>query len=96
MGKKKKKSIWDAEYKEDSTEYARERGMEDEEEEHEGTHMEAKDDIERGLEEENIYSEEGRNLEREEDALEDWEQGFAEGAESKSPLRKIKKKKKRS
>jgi len=90
---KKKKSIWDTKYVEDSDEYARERGIEDEEEEHEGSHEDAKLEIEEGLKEENIYSEEGREEELEEDELEPWEEGYAEGAESKSPLRKEKKKK---
>jgi len=90
---KKKKSIWGTKYVEDSDEYARERGIEDEEEEHEGSHEDAKLEIEEGLKEENIYSEEGREEELEEDELEPWEEGYAEGAESKSPLRKEKKKK---
>lgn len=94
MEKKKKQTIWDAKYTEDSTEYARERGIEDEEEEHSGTHEDAKLDIAMGKEEENVYSEEGRRLEVEEDEIEPWEEGYAEGAESKSPLRKVQKKKK--
>ncbi len=72
-------------------EFLPESGMEDEPEEHDGSHEDAKRDIEKGEKAENIYSEEGRELELEEDAIDDWEQGFAEGAESKSPLRKKKK-----
>lgn len=90
MAEKKKKSIWDVKDKEGAEEYSRERSSE----EREKTPEEIKQEIEEGKKAENVYSEEGRSLEVEEDAIEDWEQGFAEGAESKSKLRKIKKKKK--
>lgn len=86
---KKKKSNKDS----GDEEYAKESGLEDEEEEHAGSHDDEKVKIEEGTKEENVYSEEGREEERESDEIDDWEEGFAEGAESKSPLRKIKKKK---
>ncbi len=74
-------------------EFAKESGLEDEEEEHEGSHDDAKLDIAEGKKEENVYSEEGREEEVDEDEIDPWEEGYAEGAESKSPLRKEKKKK---
>jgi len=74
-------------------EIAKESGMEDEEEEHSGTHEDEKLKIEEGTKEDNVYSEEGREEEVEEDEIKPWEAGYAEGAESKSPLRKEKKKK---
>lgn len=92
MPEKKKKSIWDIDYKAEDEEYAKESGMEDEPEEHEGSHDDAKKSIDIGLEEEDVYSEEGRESEVDNDEVEPWEEGFSEGAESKSPLRKTKKK----
>ncbi|MEM4336584.1 MAG: hypothetical protein QXG86_01100 [Candidatus Woesearchaeota archaeon] len=89
---KKKISIFDVKKGEDE-EFAMERGIEDEPEEHEGTHEEEKIKFVKGEKEMDVYSEEGREEGLEEDEIEVWEEGFAEGAESKSPLRKPKKKK---
>ncbi len=84
----KKKKI-----KDEEDELAKESGLEDEEEEHEGSHEDEKLKIRKGEKEDNVYSEEGREEELEEDEIDDWEEGFAEGSESKSNLRKEKKKK---
>ncbi|MBW3022544.1 hypothetical protein KY308_00380 [Candidatus Woesearchaeota archaeon] len=90
---KKKKSIWDTKYKTEDEEYAEESGMEDEPEEHEGTHEDERVKVRIGKKEEDVYSEEGREEEIDNDELETWEEGYVEGAETKTPLRKVKKKK---
>ena len=93
MKKKKGKTIWDTKYKTEDEEYARESGMEDEPEEHKGTHEDAKVSIRKGEKEADVYSEEGREELVEQGELEEWEEGYVEGAESKTPLRKVRKEK---
>lgn len=57
---------------------AKEQGIEKDE-----TPEEKKLNIETGEEDESVYNEEGRELELEDDEIENWEEGFMEGAEGK-------------
>ncbi len=48
------------------------------------TNEKKKEEIEEGLKEENVYSEEGAELLEEEDGIDEMEEGLAEGYESKN------------
>lgn len=55
-------------------------------EEHEDSHMEHQMKIRIGEQEEDVYTEEGREEMLETDEIEPWEEGFAEGAEGRGEL----------
>ncbi len=86
MPKKKGKTIFDVKYKEDEEEYALEEGLEDEPEEHPERPEEFSLEMEEGIREEDVYTEEGREYLTESDEIESWEEGYVEGAKGKETL----------
>ena len=72
--------------------YSEENEMAVEEKEHDGnipkTEEEIKEEMEDNREDEEVYSEEGREKLIEDDEIEDWEEGFMEGAEGAGQLGK--------
>lgn len=70
------------EYKSEHDDYV------DDPEEHEASEDEVKAKIKSGEKEEDVYTSEGREEMREEDELDDWEEGYVEGAEGKHRKKK--------
>lgn len=86
MSKKKGKTIFDVKYKEGEEEYAPETGFEDEPEEHAERPEEFKIEMDEGMREEDVYTEEGREDLTESDEIELWEEGYVEGVKGKKTL----------
>jgi len=86
MPKKKGKTIFDVNYKENEEEFAPEEGLEDEPEEHQESPEEFKREMEEGLREEDVYTEEGREELEESDEIDPWEEGYIEGVKGKETL----------
>ncbi len=67
--------------RDDEEDESKKDSFEDEPEEHEESSDELEEEMEIGEKEEDVYSEEGREKLVEDDEIDSWEAGFAEGAD---------------